>query len=1140
MKTFNPFDETLLNGINLIEASAGTGKTYSMTTLTLRLILERDLCLAQILAVTFTDAAAAELKSRIRSRIRDAYDYATGKTQGTQSDFDKLFKKQDRDRCINRLSKALTEIDAMPVFTIHSFCNRMLNDFAFETAQPFGVDVTPDNYSFFRELACDFRRKLAVRFPAEILLQDKLQVDALTELAIELSKPMVTLEPPSSSDAAAEKEKIDALDAKWTDSLGSITQKIIDEAKSILLDACGTSLNGTSYKEESVKKWFKNLELLIENERPVLELSPPAEQLSTEFIQTKVKKGQTAPVHDLFDTVQNLRCLHQDAVESIKDLVRILATEFEAWLKEEASKRKRKRGILFYDDLLLALHHALTSPSGAELARQIRERFPVALIDEFQDTDQIQWGIFSAIYPPDQLDPGTNCLLLIGDPKQSIYSFRDADIEIYLDAKQTAGDRVWSMDTNYRSEPSLIEALNFWAASVGESACFNLPGKIDYVPIRAKNWTGEPTMEFAPGDTSLMFLPDPAPDGNKNEVIQEACFLVAKAVQHVLTHNRLDNDPLRPGQLAVLVQKHFQAGRIKAALDQEGIPSVIVSQKSVYLSDMAKILHHLLCCILTPSDEKLLRGLLLQDAFACTAAQIEGMDDQEWTRRVQQIRDWGVVWKEMGIAALLEGVDQDAGISVTLASQREHGERLLADFRHLAELLATCEQQYHLSPPALLRWIEQRMQSKEHDSDENTIRLESDDQRVQVVTIHSSKGLEYPVVFCPFLWEGMSNKTKIPKIYSEDGTRHYDWNGDYEDLIKEQQTRENLRLHYVAITRARHQLWICAAIGGKTNKHAPLHHWNVLSGPDAALKQCAHIRTADAETVQKAQWHPVQPPELTDPPVLSRPIRQNWLLHSYSSLAGENAPDAFADHDQTLEAEKDVGAGAPEGVFALPKGATFGTQVHDLLEQLDFQADASTRQSAIDRLRERAGYSEELAAPLLQLLNQTLDTPLAPKSFCLADIPPSRRLVELEFHFPVSPFERRRLASTVGAAVRFPSDICAGFIKGFVDLIFEQDGMFWIADYKTNDLGWQPSDYSDVQLRRAMQEHGYVLQYHLYTLALHRYLRLKMPDYDYDRHVGGAFYLFVRGMDGSNGVFFDRVEKSTIDSLDTLFSKGGG
>jgi len=1172
MKTFEPFSPDVLRGINLIEASAGTGKTYSITTLVLRLLIERGLKLHQILAVTFTEAATGELRSRIRSRMRDAQQFLRSQRKGASADFGRLFSGVDKETAMGQLAEALSEVDSMPVYTIHGFCKQMLEDYAFETGQPFGAEMVPDNNEFYRELAEDFYRKKLASYPVEFLLQSKkTSPAALAELAKELSKPLVHLPikenltdqaqreaqefeelggnpeilPSGLDDFSVQQNKLEELAKRWDHTLLNLEAQLeeVEMAKGVLLQACNDGiLKANSYKPEKVEDWFKDFTQIVSLAgKPggsVFDAGDLPEKLSNGEITAGTKKNQAVPEHSVFNAIQELVDIRTSVGEMTKELEWRMVREFDEWMRKEAPRRKQDRAVQFFDDLLMNLFQALKSQRGRVLADLIRTRFPAALIDEFQDTDSVQWGIFSSIYDPGKMSDDKNTLLLIGDPKQSIFSFRNADIRTYLKAKETAA-HVWTMNTNYRSEPHLIAALNHWADCVGADQCFNLPGKIDYVPVEPKDWGNSATMTFPAGDASLMFLPDPAPDGNKGEVEEEVVSLTVKAVLRVLLNNRLGEDPLRPGDLAVLVHKHSQAEKIKAALNKSEIPAVIVSKHSVFDSETAPLVYHFLQAVLNLQDEKLLRGLLLREFFKYSAQQVDDLDEKEWSDWVERIRTWNEIWKNNGIAALFAEADLGAGFRKNFAEQSGMGERSLTDFHHLAELLIGQELEHRMSPPALLRWMEQQFGSEDKAGDEAVVRLESDAGRVQVVTIHCSKGLEYPVVFCPFLWAGKTEKSLYSSVFSDGEIRVYDFFEKHEDQIKELDFNESLRLQYVALTRAKHQLWVCAAKGGKQNKRSPLHHWGVVSGALANLFGCEHICNANVEILGETKILAAPDPvRLNAPAELSRTITQNWLMHSYSSLAGEAEPGQYKDCDAGANEPEPLQV-KPEGVFALPKGAVFGVQLHELFEQLDFQADAEVRAAAVKRLCEQAGYDPGLCGDLLQLVNQTLDSPLHPHAFRLSDIPRDKRLVELDFHFPINAFRRKRLADLTGAGVRFPLEECRGFIKGFMDLVFERDGKFWIADYKTNYLGSRAEDYAGKALQQAMDEHGYVLQYHLYTLALHRFLRLKLPGYNYEQHIGGALYLFVRGMDGQNGVFYERVPLETVNQLDDLFAKGG-
>jgi exodeoxyribonuclease V beta subunit len=1141
MKPFNPFAPELLQGVNLIEASAGTGKTYSITTLVLRLLIERGLELRQILSVTFTEPAAKELRDRIRRRLVDARNYLAQPRTKPNADFDHLFHAMDVSSALTRLNGALSEIDVAPIYTIHGFCQRMLQDYAFETGQSFGAELVQDDSGFYQEMAEDFWRIIHAQYPQAYFRDSNIRLDRFYELAkpfsthgIELNLPEPTFDDAQFTQQIAEVEQ----------ALRAVRVDILESAHRCLLEACEQGRMKYSHgKAEKVNEWFEACRCYFTSQSGQAPLIAPCgawlEKLTPAEIEKNTKKGQSAPVHLFFEQIERIYNAGQALQAFKKQIELLLIKQFHTWAQREAERRKQATDIQFFDDLLQRLSNTLQADPDGRFCQLIRARFPAVLIDEFQDTDLVQWGIFGTVYAPHRMDPAKNSLLLIGDPKQSIYSFRNADIEVYLKAKASAGDQVWSMSTNYRSEPGVLAALNEWAVQVGNDRSFALPGAIEYERVEARpTWESGEFMDFPSGDASLMLVADFDPEATKEATRVAVMDAVANAAQYVLANNRLGGTSLNPGHLAVLVNTNAQALNIHRLLGQRNIPAVIVARESVFQSVVAQGLYHLMAAVLQPQDEKLARGALLTDLFMYTAADVAHWPEASWGEWIHQLREWSILWAQEGVAAFLADADNRLRLSMNLALQIGLGERALTDFRHLTEQLSRKQLETTCSPRKLLRWLGQKISGSEGATDDDLVRLESDADRVQVVTVHCSKGLEYPVVFCPFLWEGRASNARRSKVYSNGEKRIYDYIDQFARELEENEAREALRKQYVALTRAKHQLWVFAAKGGPKNTKAPLHHWGVVSEAPGALLNCPHIAEANLERLRSALvYHqPPAAPIQDAVPLLERVVRKNWLLHSYSSLAGHETTPVYSDRDVEV-ATPLPSVAEPSGVFALPKGAVFGTQVHELFETLDFEASAEVRLAAVQRMCEQAGYAARYESDLLKLVNQTLDTPLVPETFCLADISCERRLVEMDFHFPICSFKRAALAELTGSPVQIPQESCEGFIKGFIDLIFEAEGRYWIADYKTNYLGSCALDYSSDALLRAMQVQGYVLQLHLYTLALHRYLKLKLPDYAYEKHMGGAFYLFVRGMGhGNGGIYFDRVPEDRILAMDQLFT----
>ncbi len=828
--------------------------------------------------------------------------------------------------------------------------------------------------------------------------------------------------------------------------------------------------------------------------------------------------------------------------------------------------------------MLYNLHERLTSGDSPDLAATLKARFPAALIDEFQDTDPLQFAVFQTLYGDD-----SSPLFLVGDPKQAIYSFRNADLPTYLQARAGAA-QVYTLSENQRSTAPLLHGLN--ALFGRNDRAFMLPGltyqSVDY-GAKKRHALVDATEPRAP--LQLWSLPQgddcqPVPKPQAMLAAMGACAgeiaRLIGAAQH--GHITLAGRALAAGDIAVLVRSHAHGSQMRRALAELGVGSVELSQASVFASNDAEELERVLAAILEPTRERLLRAALATELLGRDAAAIEAIsgNELELLALIKRCSDHRDLWLKRGVGVMLRRWMVDERVSERLLA-RADGERRMTNLLHLCECLHEASQgaSGQVSPEALLRWLHnQRTQGRRDEATQ--LRLESDRNLVQIVTVHKAKGLEYPIVFCPALWDG--RPADFPsgldgKEYHDDHDQpvvdfrpDFDKSVDTGGAIKQglaiENAAETLRLIYVALTRAVHRCYL--VVGSYTSKgtsfteanHSLLNWLAAGQGhePEAWLKakpssaeiaaawtQLAadHARDIDLSPLPTAPFTPLalQRPDPDTLAALDPPdsIPKAWRIGSYSSLAhGTPHEGAAVDHDlragETTPPPTALPAAAPfnaadDDILRFPRGPVAGECMHTVFERADF-TDAQTWDGAITtglRLHPqslRPGQINGDAATLLpamlgRMLGDVLHTPL-PGGFTLANVPLQRRLVELEFSLPSRHLAASDLATAMRAhgypvpALDFGS--LEGYLRGFIDLLFEHNGRFYVLDWKSNHLGDGPNQYGQAHLHAAMTVNGYHLQYLLYTVAVHRYLQQRMAGYQYAKHFGGVLYLFVRGV----------------------------
>ncbi len=1129
MRPLNPLDFPL-HGEQLIEASAGTGKTYTLATLYLRLLLERGLSVTEILVVTFTEAATQELRGRIRQRLHDTLMESEGETA-------------------QRLRDAIVRMDEAAIYTIHGFCQRTLGDAAFESGVLFDSEFTTDETPLRLSAARDYwRHALAEADEAGTvwLLSQWSGPEALLAAVAPLLVHPEARRLPEAVDIgvleAARREAFETLGAIWREQ-GAEVRELLDNAP-------GLTRNAKSYRSDRLAELYAGMEGYLAQDK----LPPNFELLTPRLLGASLKKNGTAPEHPLFEVAARLAQAHHD-FEAARH-AHFLGEAADA-IAASLERAKAAGRTLFFDDLLRKLDHALAGDGGERLAARVRGLYPVAMIDEFQDTDPLQYRIFSRIYRGRE-----ECgLFMIGDPKQAIYSFRGADIFTYMRARHDSGDAPYTLDTNWRSRRRLVEAVN--ALFEQAEAPFIYDEAIPFHPVKAAGHADETPLLIdgeEPAPLACWAVEMDEENGHHGSIpgtwsgprIAAAC---AAEIAHLLNlaqagRATIGGRALAAHDIAVLVRNRHEAARVREALADAGVSSVTISRDNVFHTEEARDLSHLLRAVAEPGEATALRTALATRLLGWEAATIHALnhDEAAWEARVEAFQRYQRLWHSHGFMPMLIALLKEEGVSARLLAG-EDGERRMTNLLQLAELAQLAERR-HPGAERLLRWLSDRRADANGESEEQQLRMESDDDLVQIVTIHKSKGLEYSLVFLPYIWASRPLRDEGILGYhdGEDGALHLDLGSSQRDraleLAGRERLAEELRLLYVALTRARYRC--CFSWGPFRGAEHSALGW--LLGGECELERLFAIEPLPEPGVR------FTPRQVAGGGAEARRFggdaSQRWRITSFTalSLSHDHQRDyrtELPDHDlgvMPVEAEEGVPVDHPP--FRFPRGAHAGLLLHQLFENIDFPyARGAALGGVVEQGLRQYGIDAQWRDEVCEWIGAVLDTPLE-DGLRLRDIPAAQRLVEMEFHFPLDGLGAAQLNALLAAhrgegraTPMLDFDTVRGMLKGFVDLIFEHRGRFYIVDYKSNHLGDHFEAYQREGLAAAIDAHHYDLQYLIYSVALHRYLRQRMPDYDYQRHFGGVYYLFLRGMPVS-GIHYDRPPRATIDALDRLF--GGG
>ena len=1243
-----------LVGTSFIEASAGTGKTYALTTLYLRLLVEHGLRPADILVVTFTQAATAELRERIRSRIRDAIASAEAEVGAVH------------------LRRALQSFDEAAIFTIHGFCQRTLQESAFESGLGFDAELVEKPDSLKRTLAHDlwtrlladeddsFREWLAAGAgrgrwefePEELYALIDRQLGADETMPV-LPKPESAGESASTSDSASPQALCEAADAAWLRFAESWVSR--REAVTALLLDPEVGFNGNKYRSDSIRKtWIPKLDALCREVaqattsavRVGLEVPDFMDKLTLEGVGNGVKKGFTPPSDPFFSACSELERAAQALAEASDARALALRRRFVDAVREADRKRRDEQHVLFFDDLLSQLRDALVAPGGERLGESLRARYRFALIDEFQDTDAVQYEIFERVWHTPATRAAGGGLVLIGDPKQAIYSFRGADIHTYLAARDAAGEAIHSLAVNHRSDPPVIDAVNALFGAMRDAFA---PEAIEFRPVTPA--VGAERSRFdAPGrfqaGLRVSFLSRKAAAAVSPEAGDELGAItlrfartrwmqaLARDVAELLESGAtIGGRRIAPCDIAVLARRKSELDAVRRGLEALGIPCVSRGEGNVFESREAWELSSVLAAWIHPGDFARLRAALSSGAhgFDARALAALGDDAAELSAIAERFAEYGRIWSQSGFSRAFETWRAREGVTERLLAYSD-GDRRLTNWLHLAELLARVASERGPSRTGLAAWLDRATLDEalrlELGAEASLLRLERDDEAVKLVTLHGSKGLEYEIVYLPCLWEsfdrrGVSSDSvakggRRPPVRFHDrgaGRRTLDLGvqGDsYTDhlaLEKVEARAEHLRLLYVGLTRAKHQCVVFWGCSGPAYAKSPLAR--LLFGAQAerdgiipekfvdwlknkkvdddgwrgAWQAIADSAPAGAIAVEESDlrprvpWRPLARAHAPLEFAAARPLALRTLATTSFSALVRSAHRPFAivagplATGRDLDAEVDLAPQAASDAADLagdmhlfPRGTEAGTLLHEVLERSDF---AALDEPAIRDLAEewlgRSAFGRELAPQIVHVVRSVARTPLrsSPRTFRLADVAPGQLLPELEFTL-AAPGDDRGHGFSAAALGRILADapigspleryaeragslswpVLSGYLRGFIDAVVCDGERYFVIDYKSNHLGASQSDYRPARLIEPMIQHDYVLQYLLYTVAIDRHLASRLAGYDYERHFGGAYYLFLRGMAENHepdcGIFFDRPEAAIVRRVSLLLGQPGG
>ena len=1213
-----------LTGRHLIEASAGTGKTYNITRIYLRLLLERELKVEEILLMTFTKDATQELRGRIDAFIREALNNWQVLCNEDPY-FQAISERVNNEKVEFLLKRALLFLDEAAIFTIHGFCQRALTQHAFASGLPFNANMSTNSNELVLEATQDWYRQLAKQKIDNFILVEQFWATPNAFVA-------------SFAKAISHRSELSVIDVhsfvvNFTQ-LAKQASTALNDNTSLLDEGLVAHKKAEEQEKRAaelvlLKQWLNN----IAQCQTESELLTAIEQSMPDYLlngnrHPKAFKVQLAQV---LDSAKEIKSQVKNLAKNINkakayEIVRNAIYQ----IRQQVKQTKEQLNCLDFDDLINTLADCLGNTSkntSNVLAQTLLAQYPVALVDEFQDTDPQQFAILQGIYYQKNQSTvsdsaNSNALYLIGDPKQAIYGFRGGDIFAYLNARSDC-DYHWLMDTNWRSSPDVVEAYNQVFSGQFSESCSGANADervtqsvfgygIDYQPVLAGKKANSTSTASNDEKRALRFVHFSG-EGLEEKVPQSVRPLMATWCANEIidllnehrdsSHNNSTSSEkkIKPKDIAVLVRDGREAGAIKEALLQANLASVFLSDRAnLFDSEQAQQLIRLLKGILAPEDERLYLSAITSGLLGINASALYKIqqDEMAYQRLKFSFFDYREQWQRQGfIAMAITIMHQHFNFSNAI----ENGNKLrsLTNLLHLFEILQSASQKF-LQPQELLYWFEQQCNddgARAANDLETEQRLESDGDLIRIVTQHGAKGLEYPVVFIPF-----ATRHKDPLKFGNKSVNYIEYHNAKGELclsldgdeqaklaMANEAYAESIRLLYVAITRAERRCYIlttafdkCALSPlGKTLQWQPEQNIAqslaqlVASAPEAISIQYESfddISEGMASSVQRQAQNNEQKPELMVSKFIGK-IERDWWLSSFSALSKNLRHGGISSPDRDSIEVIDINSKNHKNEeallrFQLVKGAHSGNLLHDILEHSDFKQSDDSSSNMTESIKLpllkygelTPGFNED---DLVNWLDEVFQTPLlgstqpsnnkTSKGFCLGTLPKDKTLRESEFYFPMKDASIANLEklltdhrNTDKAAInhrnaRLPSyKSLKGMMHGFIDLVFEQEGKYYVCDYKSSHLGDHFNDYNHEALRDDIEKNHYDLQYLIYSLALHRYLQQNLVNYNVEEHFGGIYYLYLRGMTNDEihqgkGVYYRQITSHELTQLDNVF-----
>ena len=1104
LKLFDVIDVDL-SGTNLIEASAGTGKTYSLAILAVRLIIEKGLSVKEILMVTFTKAAVAELEERIRKFIKVAYIIVTENHENDPTItkiIENAVKNIGKEIVIQRLHEAIMNLDESSVQTIHSFCQVVLNELAFETDQNYECEALENDLDVIEEEVNKCWRAYVTNIDEKLLEQiiNSISREQIIDICSKVTSGKIFL----TTDEQIEEILINAKTQEKCIEILNKANDNIEKIKNVFFDYLLKNKNEITQKINSNKNAKKALETAIDN--PTL------------FLEIFAGKSNTDYVARLFPELLNIYNQIEESITVLENNKSVIISSIYSQCISKCTmainRNKKENNLLSFDDMISNLHDAVNGPNQNAIKTILEKKYKAVFVDEFQDTDKLQYEIFNTIFSEKSI------LFFIGDPKQSIYSFRKADIFTYLKASGNT-DNIFSMNVNFRSSERYINAMNHFFLPEPSFDTFLFSDskyKIDYHQINSPSKTskGELYQKKKPADPITIIK-----QNNTELIIQDLANNVSSLLQSpdFKIVNGKGSRKITPSDIGVLVRTNRQGQKIKAALALRGIYAITIDEVKLLQTNEATEILYVLQAIQTNTKSNIFKALLTEFT-GYTRKEIIKLKDENLTR---QFNSYKLKWENECVYPALQQFFADYRLRFRLMNLPSGGDRILSNILQITELLHNTQQIKKYTPQELIQWLDKNIQNASIKKQEYAQRIESDEDAVRIVTIHKSKGLEYNIVFAPHLDMISENKSDMCSFRNEQEEEYYygfvrDMKSEHWQMQTKQQMQEFRRLIYVAVTRAVFKCYIYKSTNGKYKESALAPFIESIENNPSDLINFDLPCQSNQIGNEKTEWYPFLPLEIKNLKIKD----EYWKKISYTSVSKEHEYQAKPNQNKIPEKTYD------EFTYKiLPKGNRTGNLLHEILENISFNSPDGWESVISKTIRKHFPKKEEVwTEHIKQLLDETLNNEILidGHKILLSEVCDEKKINELEFDINFDDFATeyiKEISSDERLIAVKNLGKSNGWLNGKIDLFFEEKGKYYILDWKSNFLGDNEEHYTVSNVRAAMNENNYHLQYLIYCVAAKKYLTNRIKGFSFEKQFGGVIYLFLRGIrkGKNNGIF---------------------